>query len=168
MSNVDPRLSVDAPFYSEAHGEFLPAKAARLQEILKDYNPYLDLVFIPSSQRDEADTKPFAIMDRSPWKPASIVRHLSQTEAEDPEKVLSWLFEGDLSKHGFSEIVAREKARTFAADLVKEKYNADLAAERQELVAALATGGRDKKHWFRHNGKVFTDQGVRDVSSAVY
>lgn len=168
MSHVDPAKSLDAPFYSSEFGEFLPAKAARLQEVLRDYNPYLQLVFIPSSQRDDTDTHPFAIQDTSPWRPASIVKHLTEREIEDTAAILQWLFEGDLSKHGFSDIMAREKAKEFASQLVREKRNADLAEERQELVAALATGGRDKKHSFRHNGKVFTDLGVRHGSAPIY
>ena len=66
MSSVNPAQIVDAPLYSSEFGEFLPSKAARLAEVLHDYNPYLELVFVPSSQRDDTDTHPFAIRDNSP------------------------------------------------------------------------------------------------------
>lgn len=173
MSNVNPAQVADAPFYSQEYGEFLSSKASRLAEVLRDYNPYLELQFIPSSKRDDTDTHPFAIRDKSPWRlgldgQGYIVRHISERELDRPEEILTWLFEGDLSKHGVSDIQARETARKAADELLKLKRDQDIAAERQELVAALVAGGRDKKNTFRHNGKVFTAAGVRDAASTVY
>lgn len=173
MSNVNPAQVVDAPFYSQEFGEFLSSKAARLAEVLRDYNPYLELVFIPSSKRDASDTHPFAIRDNSPWRlgpggQGYIVRHISEREMDDPQAILSWLFEGDLSKRGLSEIMARQQAKEAAEKLLDMKRQQDIAAERQELAAALVSGGRDKKNSYRHNGKIFTDKGARRASSTVY
>lgn len=173
MSDVNPALVVDAPFFSTEHGEFLSSKAARLQEVLRDYNPYLELVFIPSSKRDDTDTKPFAIRDNSPWRLGAggqghIIRHIEERELERPQEILAWLFEGDLSKRGIEEIVARHQAREAAEKLFNLKRDQDIAAERQELAAAILSGGRDHKHEFRHNGKIFTERGARDVSSTIH
>lgn len=168
MTNLDPAQLVDAPVYSQEFGEFLPSKAARLAEILHDYNPYLSLVFIPSNQRDETDTHPFAILDSSPWRPQNIVKHITEREMEDPQAVLRWLFEGDLSKHGLSDIMARAKAAEFAEGLLREKREAEIAEERQDLAAALVSGGRNKLNEFRHNGKIFTDRGARNVSQTIH
>ena len=66
MNTVNPGLVADAPFYSPEHGEFLSSQAARLQSVLKDYNPYLELVFVPTNKRDATDTHPYAIRDNSP------------------------------------------------------------------------------------------------------
>lgn len=158
MTTIDPRLSVDAPFY--ANGEFLPSKAARLQEVLQDYNRFLELVYIPSSQRTDTDTHPFAILDSSPWRlgpggQGQIIKHITEREIEDPAAVLAWLFEGDLSKHSAQQIFDRELLKKQAQELLDRKRDMEIAEERQELIAALATGGRDKKHYYRHNGKTF-------------
>lgn len=172
MSNVNPAQVVDAPFYSQEFGEFLSSKAARLAEVLRDYNPYLELVFIPSSKRGDTDTRPFAIRDNSPWRLVGgegyIVRHLTIEEADRPTEVLQWLFEGDLSKHGVSEIMARSQAKEAAEKLMNLKREQDIAEERKDLAEALLVGGRDKKNFFRHGGKVFTNQGARHASSTVY
>lgn len=168
MSNVNPALVVDAPFFSQEYGEFLSSKAARLQEVLQDYNPYLELVFIPSSKRDETDTHPFAIRDNSPWRAGYIVRHITEAEMERPDQILAWLFEGDLSKHSTDDIWVKAKAREAAEKLVQMKREQDIAEERQELAAALIQGGRDKKNFYRHGGKVFTAQGARDASSTFH
>lgn len=173
MSNVNAAQMADAPFYSQEHGEFLSSKAARLAEILRDYNPYLELCFIPSSKRDDTDTHPFAIRDNSPWRlgpqgEGYIVRHISERELDAPHVILEWLFEGDLSKHGMSDIMARAKAKEAAEQLLKLKKEQDISAERQELAAALVQGGRDRKHFFRHGGKIFTSQGARNASSTIH
>lgn len=171
MSNVNPALVSDAPVYSKEHGEFLPSKAARLAEILRDYNPYLELRFIPSSKRDDTDTHPFAIWDSSPWRSRGgegyPVRHLTEREMEDPQEILRWLFEGDLSKHGVNEVMARQQAREMSEKILRAKREAEIAEERQELSAAIMVGGRDRKHYFKHNGKVFGDHGVRPTSTSV-
>lgn len=146
--------AVDAPFYSQEYG-FLPAKAARLQEILHDYNPYLELVFIPPKSRTESDTHPFGILDRSPWRPEYIIRHFTEVEIEEPAKILAWLFEGDLSKHSVVDVMARAKLQEEAAKLVDLKRQEEAAQERQEIAAALVSGGTYKKFYYKHNGKTF-------------
>ena len=168
MSNLHPAQVVDAPLYSSEHREFLPSKAARLAEILHDYNPYLELLFIPSSKRDATDTHPFAIRDNSPWRGGYIVRHISEREIEDTQAILQWLFEGDLSKHGMSDIMARAKAKEAAEQLVKHKREAEIAEERQELAAEILKGGRSGLNSFRHGGKIFTDAGARNVSQTIH
>ena len=165
---IHPAQVVDAPLYSSELGEFLPSKAARLAEILRDYNPYLELRFIPSSKRDDTDTHPFAIWDNSPWRGGYPVKHITEREIEDPGAILAWLFEGDLSKHGFSDIVARSKAKEAAEQLLQHKREAEIAEERQELTSAIISGGRNKLNSFRHNGKIFTDAGARNVSETVH
>lgn len=165
MSSVDPYQMADSPFYSELHGEFLSSNAARLQEILQDYNHYLELVFIPSSKRDATDTKPYAIRDNTPGR-QGIIRHFSEYDIKDPAAILAWLFEGDLAKHGSAALLDKAMIRHQADQLFKAKRDADAAEERQELVAALATGGRDKKSTgYRHNGRIFTDRGSRAIAS---
>lgn len=146
--------AVDAPFYTPEYG-FLPAKAARLQEILADYNPYLSLVFVPPRDRTEADTHPFAIQDSSPWRPKGIVRHITEAEMENPEKILAWLFEGDLSKHSVVGVMERQRLAEDAARLMDLKRQEEARQERLELSEALITGGVNGKHYYRHNGKTF-------------
>ena len=161
-------MLIDTPTYSNQYKEFLPSKASRLAEILQDYNPYLELRFIPTARRDDTDTHPFAIWDNSPWRAPYPVRHLTEREMENPQAILAWLFEGDLSKRGVSEIMAREEARKTAEKVMRAKESMDEAEARQELAAAIMTGGRDKKNAYRHNGKIFTDRGERNVSKAIH
>jgi|TARA_R100000482_G_scaffold124710_2_gene78543 hypothetical protein len=153
--SVNPAFVVDAPFYSTEFGEFLSSKTARFQEILHDYNPYLELVFIPSSKRDSTDTHPYALRDNSPWRGGYIIKHMTEAELEHPERILAWLWEGDLSKHSLVDVMKRTELKRMAEEAMDLKKEQDIAAERQELATALLSGGQDKKHFFRHNGKTF-------------
>lgn len=140
--------------YNQDFG-FLPSKAARLADVLHDYNPYISLVFIPPRERSESDVFPYGLLDSSPWREPYIIRHLTEQELEQPAEVLAWLFEGDLSKHRTVDIMAKQKIRADAEKLMNMKAEEDAAAERQELAAALMVGGRDRKHYYRHNGTTF-------------
>lgn len=168
MSTVNPGLVADAPFYSPEHGEFLSSHAARLQAVLKDYNPYLELVFVPTNKRDATDTHPYAIRDNSPWRRGYIVKRITEQEMGNPEKILAWLFEGDLSKHSLNEIMNRELAEKAANELLRMKREQDIAEERRELSEQIIKGGRYKKSVYRHNGKIFTDGGARDVTQTIH
>lgn len=143
-----------SPVYTPEYG-FLPAPAARLADVLHDYNPYIQLVFIPPRDRSETDVYPYALQDTSPWRPPNIIKHLTEREVEDPASVLAWLFEGDLSKHSLVDIMDRVKLKEQAERLVKIQEEEDRRQERIELSAALIQGGIDKKHFYRHNGKTF-------------
>lgn len=141
-------------FYDPDFG-FLPSEVARLQEILKDYNPFLSVVFIPPRERSETDVFPYGLLDSSPWHEPHIVKHLTEQEMERPAEILAWLFEGDLSKHRVVDVMARQKLRADAEQLLKHKEQEDARQERMELSVALLAGGADHKHYYRHNGKTF-------------
>lgn len=147
--------AVDAPFYSTEFGAFLSSKAARLAEILQDYNPYMSLVFIPPADRSEDDRQPYGILYSPPQLGPSIIRRFTENEIDDTAAILAWLFAGDLSKRDVKDVFAEQEAKRLAHELVEAKRKNDEALERQELVAALAVGGRDQKHFYRHNGKTF-------------
>lgn len=146
--------AVDAPVYDPFYG-FLPAKAVRLQEILQDYNPYISLVFIPPRDRTEGDSYPFALLDSSPAHPPYIIRNITEQEIERPEDILAWLFEGDLSKHSAVDVLTRQELKSNAAKLLEYKRQEEERQERLELSEALISGGRDRRHYYKHNGKTF-------------
>lgn len=140
--------------YTPDYG-FLPSKAARLADVLHDYNPYISLGFIPPRERGEADVFPYCLIDSSPAHEPYVIRHITEQEMEDPASVLAWLFEGDLSKHRSVDILEKQRLKADAIRLMDLQRREDEAAERRELAASLLQGGRDKKHFFRHAGTTF-------------
>lgn len=145
-----------ARLYDSNVRDFIDSKHQRLAEILHDYDDTLSLEYIPSMERDENDTKPFRIRQtprdgRAPY----IVKYLSAREMDDPAAVLEWIWEGDFRKHNPDAIFNRLEARRLTKELLEKK---DEMAEREEaidLMTNLAAGGKDHKHYFRHNGQTF-------------
>lgn len=145
-----------ARVYDSNVHDFISSKHQHFAEILHDYNDALSLEFVPSMARGEDDTKPFRIVEtpkdnRKPY----VVRYLSEREMDDPQAILEWIWEGDFRKHSPDAVFNRMEARRIAADLLKEKQEEDDRAARIDLMTSLATGGRDRKHYFKHAGKTF-------------
>lgn len=128
-------------------GHFVSEKHARIAEIVQDFNPYLELVWIPPENRKENDdTPPFAILDRTPGKKPYIVFTIKEDELD--ERVIAKLFQGDLAHN---DVLGRLEAQERAAQVLKYKEQMDKAAERQDFVKSVVGSG---KHSFRHNGRI--------------
>lgn len=143
--------------YDSSVHDFLDRRHQRVAEILHDYDPTLSLEFIPSMDRDETDVKPFRIVQTpaDKTKKPYIVRYLSVADMSNPAQVLEWVWEGDFKKHSPDAIFNRLEARRLSEELLKEKAEEDERAQSIDLMASLARGGQDRKHWFKHNGKTF-------------
>lgn len=142
--------------YDSTVRDFISAKHQHLAEILHDYDDTLSVEFIPSLARDETDDKPFRVVQTPrDGRDKYVVRYLNEREMNDPQQVLLWIWEGDFKKHNPDAIFNRLEARRIAEELLKEKNEADERAERVDLMANLAAGGRDHKHFYRHNGTTF-------------
>jgi hypothetical protein len=128
-------------------GHFVSEKVAYISEIIKDFNPYLQLVWIPPENRQENDdTPPFAIMDTTPGKAPYVVFTIKEDELD--ERVLAKLFQGDLAHN---DVLARLEAEERAAEVLKLKRQMEKAEERQDFVRSVVGSG---KHSFRHNGRI--------------
>lgn len=133
--------------------EFIDGRHAHLAAILHDYKPTLSLVYIPRKKRDETDTKPWAILESPPNRPAYIVRYLSDQDMERPDLVLSWVFEGDLDKHRPNDVLAKIEARENAARLIELRIQEE---ERQDAQDLIAFSARTPKHSWAHNGRRYS------------
>lgn len=145
-----------AKTYDSTVRDFISSKHQHLAEILHDYDDTLSVEFIPSLERTDDDAKPFRVVQTPrDGRDKYVVRYLNEREMDDPQQVLLWIWEGDFKKHNPDAIFNRLEARRIASELLKEKDEADERAERIDLMANLASGGRDRKHYFRHNGETF-------------
>lgn len=143
--------------YNAELREFVRDDHKRFAEILHDLKPTYNLVYIPQKDRTtpEDHQKPWAILDRPDNAPEYIVRYLSEEEMKEPHKVLAWLFDGDIVRHGAENVFKRIEAEEQAKQLLDLKRQEDELEDRMELAEFLVTGGRDKKHTFSHNGKKY-------------
>lgn len=146
-------LNQAAGVWDSESGEFINSGHQRLAQILKDYSPYLSLVWIPPKDRDATDTKPYAILSDMPGRPPHIIRYLSESEMSNPTEVLAWVFEGDVTKHRPGDILAKIEARERARKLMEIKKQQDDAEAAMDFVAFAVSS--KSPHYMRHNGKIF-------------
>jgi hypothetical protein len=143
--------------YNPDLGEFVREDHMHLAQVLKDLKPTYNLVYIPVKDRTtpEEKQKPWAILDWPDNLPEYVVRYLSEEEMKQPHKVLAWLFDGDIVRHGAENVLKRIEAEENAKKLLDFKRQEEELEDRIDYADFLFTGGRDKKHTISHNGKKF-------------
>lgn len=122
----------------------LPAKYERIAEIIRDYDPDLELAWIPPSARLREDKEPFAIFHNNP-------RYLVGTFSEDKmdHRILAHLF---MINNQNGSVLERLEAEDRARKLLEYKNQ----MEEMEIAHDFAkTVIKSKKHRFKHNGRVY-------------
>lgn len=112
-------------------GEWVNEDFARLAEVVRDYDEYLELRWIPPGQRDtDAEKKnPYCIIDtRSNY----IVMFAS--ERDTPQTILARLFTAD-NKHG--SVLDRIDAENAAAEILSLKAKMDEEEMKKDFVSWL-------------------------------
>jgi hypothetical protein len=132
--------------YEQETGHLLSAEMLRIAEILQDYNPTLDLVWIPPEDRRVDDTElPFAVRcTPSNGAKPYIVFQLREDEVD--HRVLERVFEADTSRNDVLSMLERREA---ALRLVEMKRKMDEAEERKEFVKSVFSS---RKSVYKHNG----------------
>lgn len=133
--------------YDQQTGHFINAMHQRVAEIMHDYDPDLQLVWIPDAERTEPHERefPFAILHSPPGRQPYVVRHVRESEVN--ERLLAWLWSNDAERSNpFATLEKIEDAKR-AMELHAAQEARD---EAQEIGAAIL---RSPLHTYRHNGK---------------
>jgi hypothetical protein len=154
---METYLGQSPSVYNSELGEFVSDDHVRLAQVLKDLKPTYSLVYIPVKNRTtpEEKLKPWAIMDKPDNLPEYAVRFLSDEDMKTPHKIIAWLFDGDVVRHGADNVLKRIEAEENAKKLMEFKRQEDELEDRIEYGAFLISGGRNKLHTVKHNGKKF-------------
>jgi hypothetical protein len=108
---------------------FVGQKWLDLSEILRDYNPQLELKWIPPDKREPEDRdKPYAVVHRDMFGKEYVVTYGS--ELENPEEVLTRVFYNDM-KHG--NVQDRLNARNTAHKAMELYRQAEEMEEAKDL-----------------------------------
>lgn len=150
------QFHAEARIYSSETNDFVSQSHMQFAQILNEYDDTLTLEYVPSMERDETDVKPFRIRQTPRnGQPPYIVRYLTEAEMQNPAEILAWIWEGDLKKHRPVSILERMEAREKFEQVLQMKAAEDEKEAAIDLMYNLARGGRDRKHYYRHNGKKF-------------
>lgn len=116
----------------------------RIARMVKDYNPELELQYIPEHDRGAFDARPFRVVHNSP-QGTYVVGYFKQDEVN--EKLIAHLFKHDRKNRDIlSDLEAEEAARD--ALLLRERL--DAMEEAREIGKFLIN---TPKSQVRHNGK---------------
>lgn len=149
---MESHLKQAAGTWDSEAGAFVSEQHKTLATVLHDYKPSLSLVWIPPKDRTAEDTKPWAILDSPSHLPPHIIRYMSDAEMQNTQEVLSWVFEGDLTKHRPNDVLAKMEAREKAQRLLNLRQQEEELADQLDLIAFAA---RTPLHQFKHNGKTY-------------
>lgn len=143
-------------FYFPVDGHFISQKQIRIHEILKDYDPSLQLQWIPPDKRSEQD-----IAFRVVCFPLGRPPYLVCTAEDADERLLVKVFEAD--QQGSPNKPNYIENYNNALELMRAKEREEQRQEDHELAMAII---RNKKSSYRHGGVDFERPGGRYPSKA--
>lgn len=143
----------DNPLIMTEEGRFISDKWLRLNEILGDMDPFIELRWIPYSNRTSVDkSKPYAIVHNPPLKPAYVIMFAG--EDDDPQQILARLWASNTSKNDVQGAIDASAAAAEAFEYKKQQNEIEQAADEIHFLAT------NRSPWFtKHraaNGKLVT------------
>lgn len=150
-------LSLGTVFVPTEGGYFVDENQARIAEIIKDYDPELELAWIPPDKRQPGD-QPFAVIHRPMGKPEYVAFYADSCD----ERILERIFTGDVRNHG-GTILDRVDAKNAAVKAVQMKKQIDELDEAADEAAHVLKSPLSK---YRSNGvDYFDDRPARPVEA---
>lgn len=146
-----------AKVWSSELGEFVDQRHVILAGMLNDYSDgRLSLAYLPAaSQGSFGQHKPFQIQERRNDGQLVAIRNLTHAEMQDPAAIMAWVVKGDVARRGAMTVFQEMEIERIAAEAMKERQHEEARADRREMIETLARGGRDRKHFYRHDGRTF-------------
>lgn len=145
-----------AQVWSSEIGEFVSQDHIILAGALQDYDPRFSLAYIPVRDRGAFGAeKPFQIQERRNDGSVVAIRDLTYAEMKNPAEILAWVARGDVARRGALTVFQEMELARLAEQALRERRHEEERADRREMMETLARGGRDRKHYFRHNGQTF-------------
>lgn len=134
---------------STDNGRWIDENFARLAEVIKDYDPQLELRWIPPEMREnkEEKSKPYVVVDTRNEFPV-----LFANERDTPKEILGRLWNND-KKNG--DILTRIDKNNEATEALKLKKKMEESEAKQDITAWVVG---TTKNYINYNGKKFDHQ----------
>jgi hypothetical protein len=114
-------------------GSFVTAKTMRIVELIRAYDPGLDVEWIPRERR-LADDDAIRVVDTRAKGLARTIMSFPDEAAFTADDGLSVLERIQLADHQLGNPVARMEARNYAAQVLQRKRHQEQRAERRDLM----------------------------------
>lgn len=121
-------------------GQWVSEKFERLQRVIQDYDPNLELAWIPPANRTREDKKPFCVVHTNPQN-GKRYTVLYASELDTPEHILARLWGAD-EKNG--DVLSNLDKHNEAAEALRLKAKDDKWEEMHDKADFLFN---TEKHW---------------------
>jgi hypothetical protein len=139
-------VDVDLPAVHD-NGMFISARISRIVELIREYDPNLDVKMIPAERRGPGDAA-FMITERL-RDGREVVAFYVQSECDFDEDVLAKVYESDNAKHDVQSVM---ESKNKAATAVRHAREREEREAHYDLMLSMI---QSKKHTYRHNGKKY-------------
>lgn len=141
-------------YFPADDGSFVSDKYERLARVVKEYDPWLELRYIPPAMRTRDDKKPYCVVDTRGGHAV-----LFASELDTPEQILARLFGADNAK---GNVLDGLEAHNAAVEALRLREQMD---EMEELAEQAYFMKQSPLHYVRFNGRMF-DENRRVVGRA--
>jgi len=141
--NLAEMFALDSTVVTD-DGRWVSEHHERIARIIKDYEPTLELAYIPPDKREPGDV-PFAVIHRPVDKPAYIVLTADVCD----ERILEQLFIAD-NKQG--DALSRLDAHNASLEAIKMKEQLDREEEQQEITESII---KSPLNTYKHDGVTY-------------
>lgn len=133
-------------YFPASDGSFISEKQRRVNEIIQDYDPKLELQWIPPGQRNDED-HPFRVICRPPnGNP-----YLICTALEADERLLATIFRADAKRRG-KNLLSWLDDYNAARGLYNAKINQERLQESHEMARAAILNDKSSYRIYNHRG----------------
>lgn len=132
-------------------GHFISDRVSRTVQLIRQYDPNLDVVWLPPERRENPNDPEFYVVERLPDGRALPVFSILNESFMD-ERLLERIYELDSLKQDdvLGAMDARNKAK-------RDMLAAEAVDREAEILEVAAYVLRSPKSTYKHNGKVYRD-----------
>lgn len=143
-------LDLEAAYILDSEvGHFVSEDHRRVAEIINEWDPTVELLWIPVDQRAHNEEFPFALRHSPPDRPPYIIRKLRESEVN--ANLIAWLWSNDMGRDPHA-VQQRIDALYNAQEALKLKKQMERREADNDLALSILKG----KNWYRHNGVVYS------------
>lgn len=135
-------------YFPAADGTFISEKQRRINEIIKDYDPTLELQWIRPGQRNDKDD-PFRVICR----PANGHPYLVCTAQEADERLLATVFRADAKRQG-KNLLSWLDDYNRAQGIYNAKVNHENLQEAHEMARSVIRNDKSSYRIYDHRGEL--------------
>ncbi len=127
--------------YIAHEGHMLSADHLRIAQVIHDYEPNLELAYVPPEARTEREEFPYAVIYNHPNGQRQLVMQLRENEVD--HRVIARLWKADNANGNVLDGIEKEEQARKALEMLRKE---DEEAERQELAAWMIKAPVGAKH----------------------